>query len=633
MAIKDSKINKSAEDYSLKVTQARDELFRQIELRHSPEEIEQIKKAYFFAEKAHSDQTRKTGEPYITHPIAVARIINDELGLGANPIIAGLLHDIVEDTDYCSEDIRENFGEDVEKLVGVVTKQIKDKYVASKQVDNFNQMLNSFHYDIRALLVKLADRLHNMRTLKSMKVEKQIKIAGETDYFYAPLANRLGLYLVKSELENLSLKYRSPHEYARIEKQLSDYINAHTKSVEEWMEPIRKALYDNGINATVSCDPRSVYSLWYKMHQTKLTFKELEHIRIIQICYDAEKNNTISEKDQALRVYSILTDLYTEKPFSIINYIDMPKENGYKSLHCKLMGNEGRWMEVHIQSKEMRRVSRYGCLVERETGVEAWIAKFRDVLRDIADQSKDTQSLEDVVSSFYHDDIVVFAANGNKITLPKGATAIDFAYEIHSDVGEKAKYALINDKLCSIKTVLKRGDRVKIGTDNDANPKADWLRYAQTYRAKKHIRQYLNKQEQIDYTPYILCDDCHPLPGDEVVGFHRPDGSIFVHKCNCRQSILLSSQEGDVIEHVTLKPSTHRTYPVTLKINAVNRNNFLLDLMNEISNKLGLSIESIESYTNDEIIYCQIKLYVHSVEELNAAINDIQQLKNVYEVK
>ena len=621
-----------AVDYKQLVDNARDELFRRVALTHAPEDVERIKAAYYFAEKAHSSQYRKDGEPYITHPIAVARIINDDLSLGTNPVIAGLLHDVVEDTEYTIEDITRLFGEDVAFLVGVVTKQ-KSGYVTSKQVDNFDRMLSSIHYDIRALLIKLADRLHNMRTLKSMKLEKQVKIASETDFFYAPLANRLGLYKIKTELENLSLKYRSPHEYDHVENQISDYVKQHTKAAEQWMKPIRKSLADNGIEATVTCDPRSVYSIWYKKQRENLSFKELEHIRVVNITFSNWKELGYTEKNMALKIYSLLTDMYTEKPFSVNNYIDMPKDNGYRSLHCKLMGNEGRWMEVHIQSKEMELLSTYGCLMERESGVDVWINKFKDVLKDIASHSKEGRYMEDVVSSFYNDDIVVFASDGSTVSLPKDSTAIDFAYEIGTELGDNAKYAIVNDQLSSIKTVLQRGDRVKIGTDKTGGPKADWVNAAKTYKARTLIRQYL-KRECVDETDlhFVFCDECHPLPGDEVVGFKQEDGRVLVHKCNCPLSISLSAQQGDRIENVDLSGGK-KEFPIGFRIKAVNRNGFLLDLMTELSGNLQLGIESIESFTNDEIIDCTIRLYVHSVEEWHKVLDHIREMKHIYEVR
>lgn len=617
------------------VEKAKAEFMSVVCVRFSQEEAARIEDALLFSENAHRGQKRRSGEPYIVHPISVARILAAEFGLSSEPVIAGLLHDVVEDTPYTLDDICDRYGEDVASLVGVVTKHTKARYKTSKQVDNFVQMLSSLNYDIRAIMVKLADRLHNMRTLKSMKFEKQLKIAAETDFFYAPLANRLGLYNVKNELENLSLQYRSPHEYARIEQQRDDYVRRHADAAGAWIAPIREALNKEGISASVRCTPRSVYSLWYRMRQTGLSFKELEHIRIVNICFDSSKDSGImDEKSQALRIYSIITSLYTEQPQSLTNYIDTPKENGYQSLHFKVMGNEGRWMEVHIQSLAMQERSSRGCLVDSKIGIDDWIEKFRGVLHDLASANRDKSVFDDVVTTFYHDDIVVFSNKGEKITLPKGACALDYAYEIHTEIGEHAKYALINDHLCSIFTPLRRGDRVTIGTANDAHPTQQHLACAKTYKARKSIRSYLRREEvRLTEDKQVRCPQCNPLPGEELLGFRSPDGKVIVHKRNCPIAISMSSQQGDIIEAADLKPRKDRLYPITFHVSAVDRKGFLLDLMNELSHRLGLSIDSIESFTKDYIIDCRIKVFVHSIDEVMNATNNIQNLPDVYQVR
>lgn len=624
------------EKYRDMVRAQRDTFFANAAKRFSDDEMALIRKGFAFAEMAHINQKRKAGDPYITHPLAVASIVCDELKLGINPIIAALLHDVVEDTNHTIEEIKAGFGNDIAFLVDVLTKKKRDKYETSKQVDNFQQMLNSIHYDIRALLIKLADRLHNMRTLKSMKPEKQIKIAGETDYFYAPLANRLGLYKVKSELENLSLQYRSPHEYKDIKDKIDKYAEDHASAARKWIKNIEEKLEENGIKAQIDCDKRTVYSIWSKMHAKNISFKEVEHIRVVNITFENWEEMGLTEKRLALRIYSILTDLYIEKPGSLNNYIDTPKENGYHSLHCKLMGNEGRWMEVHIQSTSMRERSYYGCLVERETGVEGWIAKFRDILKDISFHGKESGfSIESVIRTFYNDDIVVFSPNGTQFILPSGATALDFAYEIHSNIGEHAQYAIINDKLMSIFTKLQHGDRVRIGSETSHHPKEFWLDHVVTYKAIQYIKQYLRRERAKKGevgTEYILCPNCEPLPGDEVIGFRHSDNSVTIHKCNCPTAISVAAQQGDIIENVSLHTS-EKTYPVTVFIKAVNRDGFLLDLITEISQKNLLSIESIKSTTEDEIIDCTIVFYVHSINELKDVEEDIRGMKNIYEVR
>lgn len=593
-------------DYTPIVAQMRDELFAIVRQSLTTEEMQLIESAYELAHKAHAPQVRKSGEPYIIHPITVARIVCEELRLGANSIAAALLHDVVEDTDYTVEDIREQFGDDVAFLVKAVTKEKKSDYEMSKQLDNFRQMLDSIHYDIRALLIKLSDRLHNMRTLSSMKPAKQMKIAGETDYFYAPLANRLGLYEIKSELENLSLRYRSPEEYAQIEEQVNQHIKDEGDNIALFCEPITEVLTQNGINAKVFAKFRSPYSIWRKMLTSGNSFKLLEHRHIINIVF--EEHEQPSEKNQCLEIYSLVTDLYKEKPGSLNNYIDSPKENGYQSLHFKVMCNNGEWVEIHICSGRMAYNSRMGCVAERATGVEKWIEKFKTVLQDIAYHGKDGGFIEDVVSSFYRDDIIVFTPKGDSVMLPKESTALDFAYEIHTNMGNRAKFARINGKLCSVKTVLTRGDRVEIGTDIGTRPCPDWVNSAITYKARRSIASALRKAKvEESILPYNLCPVCHPIPGDEVVGFCDQQSHTTIHKRNCPNAICIAAKDGDSIVEVDFVSSS-ALYPTRIEIAAVNRNNLLLDLLNVVSHELQLSITDICSMMKDEIVSTTINI-------------------------
>lgn len=619
-------------DFDKMVNNAKNELFACVSRRFDVEDIERIEQAYELAEEAHRPQRRKSGEPYILHPIAVAMIVANEIGLAANPICAALLHDVVEDTDYTVKDIRERFGDDVATLVNVVTKRKSEKYETSLQVDNYKQMLQSIHYDIRALLLKLADRLHNMRTLKSMLPHKQLKIASETDYLYAPLAHRLGLYKIKIELENLSFRYRQPNEYEEVRGQISRYVAAHAEAAEAWMNPIRAALGRRGIVANVTCEPRSAYSIWAKMQEDCISFSEVEHIRIVHIVYDNWKQKNMSEKEMALYIYSIITNLYTEKPSSMNSYLDVCKDNNYRSLHCKLMGNEGRWMEVHIASSDMMKVSNRGCLVERdEHGVERWIDNFRHVLKELAEQGKTGRFMEDVRSTFYEDDIYVFTPKGKMVMLPKGATAIDFAFEIHNKVGEQMKFAVINDKLCSAKTVLRKGDRVRIGTDETPSIDKSWLDHVITYKARVGIRRFLNRQTSKVNDQYILCPNCKPIFGDEVIGFRRSDGKIEVHKCHCRTAIEKAAQSGDTIEReVDMTDFEQMAFPIRFRVKSVNKDQLLLTIVSLVSEKMRLSLGNLHSTIVDDIVSTEFEVYVHSHDEIQQLKEAISALPNVY---
>lgn len=604
-------------------------LFAVIASRMSSEDITRIKAAYELATEAHKLQKRKTGEPYIIHPIAVARIVAEEFHLGANPIIAAFLHDVVEDTSYSMEDIQMRFGDDVAFLVRVVTKEKKEYYETSKQVDNFKQMLDSIHYDIRALLLKLADRLHNMRTLDSMRADKQMKIAGETDYFYAPLANRLGLYGVKTELENLSLRFRCPQEYILLKTALLDDEASHQAGLSVFTQKINNVLAANGISAEVSVKYRTPYSIWRKMQASGRDFKHIDYRHFIDIVFP--DSAPISEKNRCLHIYSLLTDIYKEKPEGITNYIDSPKENGYQSLHVRLLSEQGEWEEVHISSVRMIYNSKMGCIAGRaESGVEHWIQKFKDVLRDIAFHGKEGGFIESVISSFYNDDILVFTPKGRGVILPQHATALDFAFEIHSKIGEHAQYARINGKLCSVKTMLKRGDCVEIGVNERISPKQDWLEHVLTYKAKRHLLSTLRK---VRTSPLHRCPDCHPLPGDEVIGFAADDKSVIVHKRNCHTAITLASQQGDSIVEVDFKDDMYILYPVRINVKAVDRYHLLSDLVDAIAENLKLSIIGLTTITVDEIVDCTIDFSVHSVQELNEIIAYVNRIEGVDEVR
>lgn len=623
----------TAEEAQRMVDEMRDEFYERVKEHLAISDLPRVQAAFEMAAQAHAHQVRKSGIPYITHPLSVARIALVELGLGVNSIIAALLHDVVEDTDYTIEDINAAFGEDVAFLVGVLTKKDDGNYKVSKQIDNFKQMLDSIQYDIRALLIKLSDRMHNMRTLGSMRTDKQMKIASETDYFYAPLANRLGLYDIKSELENLSMKFRSPHEYERIEKKINSYMKLHQQDIEDFLAPIRETLQDEGIKCRVYARARSVYALWRKMQGSKLTFKELEHVHQINIVIDASAGKG-SEKNQCLEVYSLLTDLYKERPYSMINYIDQPKENGYQALHVQVMTHMGGWAEVHITTESMQRNSQQGCVLDRTESIDKWVLKFKGVLRDIAQSGAEGGFMESVVSSFYNDDIIVFTPKGNSIVLPKGSSVLDMAYEIHTNVGNHAKFARINGKLSSIFTTLKRGDRVEVGTDDMTWPEAHWLKHVNTYKARRAVNVSLAKNGiSTEEFPYVLCDLCNPLPGDEIVGFKQKDGTVVVHKRNCADAIQLSAKDGDSIVDVSLPILPNRTYPTQIMINSVDRNGLLMDLVNVISNELHLSIDWLHTETIDYIVTTKVRVQVPSAFELMEAMRIIEQIKGVEEVR
>ena len=608
-----------------------EELLGRLARRLSAEDIARISDAYQLAREAHMEQRRKSGEPYIMHPVAVAKIVAEELRLGANPIIAAFLHDVVEDTPYTVEDITERFGSDVAFLVDVVTKKKKkNSSTSSSQIDNYKQMLNSLHYDIRALLIKLSDRLHNMRTLSSMRPDKQMKIAGETDYFYAPLAHRLGLYYIKRELENLSFRYRCPREYAFLESELNKELKEREQGLKSFMFEIERLLENNDIlMARTEIYSRGPYNAWRKMHSRGCDFNHIEGKYYIRIIYP--NTHDYSEKDMSLKIYSILTDRFKEKPGSVANYIDSPKENGYQSYHVQLLTPQGTWVEVHISSERMIRKSQYGCIAEStETNITNWLEKFKHVLQEIATRGKEVEYMDGVTSSFYNDDITAYTPEGKGIILPKGATALDFAYEIHSEVGTHAQYARINGLLSSVKTELESGDVVQIGCNDSVSPKKDWLNYVSTFKAKSHINSALNKQRKLEYE---RCEQCRPLPGDEVIGFKDSEGNITLHRRDCKIAIRLASQRGDDIVAVNFDEDKDFLYPVRVDVVAVDRYHLLVDIIDCITNKMKLSLTHITSKTDDQIVKCTLEFKVHSSDELQEVINGISQIESVDEVQ
>ena len=614
--------------YEEKIQASVESIFTMLAKRLDEEQMKMVRAAYNFAAMAHKDQKRKTGEPYIIHPIAVARIVAEEMGLGANPVMAAFLHDVIEDCPYTIDDIRERFGDDVAFLVGVVTKQKKAKYDKSKQVDNFRQILSSVQFDVRAILVKLADRLHNMRTLSSMRPDKQMKIASETDYFYAPLANRLGLYNVKTELENLSFLYRCPREYDKLEKQLAELQLAEKDDVDAFVAKAQEILAANDIEARIELRMRSPYSIWRKMQAHGCDFHHVDGKHYLRIIYNADGLH--EEKKMSLHIYSVLSDNFKERPCSVVNYINAPKENGYQSFHVKVLNTQGTWEEIHISSERMIRNNRFGCTAERtEENVKAWLEKFKEVLKDIAFHTNEMDYMDGVTASFYYDNIIAFTPKGRCIVLPKDATALDFAFEIHTQVGLHAVYARVNGKLSSVKTVLHRGDCVEIGTADDAMPEADWLGHVLTYKAKRSLGSFFANRPVMEYK---RCTCCHPLPGDEVIGFKGADGKITLHKRNCPSAIRLASEQGDSIVAVNFEEDDRFLFPVRICIRGVDRHHLLSDVVACVTEKQNLSISKLVTETKDRIVETTVDFEVHSAEELQQAIDSIGEINNVDEV-
>jgi guanosine-3',5'-bis(diphosphate) 3'-pyrophosphohydrolase len=464
---------------------------------------ELIDKAFKIANEAHWNMRRKSGEPYVIHPISVAKVVNQEIGLGAKSIAVALLHDVVEDTDYSLEDIEREFGPKIASLIDGLTK-ISGTYnkenSSSLQAENFRKMLLTLSDDLRVILIKIADRLHNMRTLDSMPEHKKMKVAGETIFLYAPLAHRLGLYAIKSELEDLSFKFRQPQIYEEITAKLKHSEKKNISLINKFALPIIEKLTATGLVFDISGRPKSIFSIWKKMQAKNVPFEEIYDVLAVRIVFEPVAG--IPEKTQCWNIYSVITDSYLPKPDRLRDWVSRPKPNGYEALHVTVMGPEGQWIEVQIRSKRMDEIAERGYAAHwkykgdelQETELDKWIKKIRLMLENPHEDP--IEFLDEFKMNLFSAEIMVFTPKGFLVSLPKGASALDFAYEIHTEVGNKAIGAKINYKLNPINSILMSGDQVEIITSDIAKPERDWLAFVRTSKAKEAIKNALKTESK-----------------------------------------------------------------------------------------------------------------------------------------
>ena len=473
------------------------------------EELEIIQKAFDFANEAHKGVRRRSGEPYILHPIAVAKIVVSNIGLGYKSIVAALLHDVVEDTDYTVEDLSNLFGEKVATLVDGLTKiktvlDNEDKAERkSMQAENFKRILLTLNDDVRVVLIKLADRLHNCRTIEFMPEHKRDKILSETMFIFIPLAHRLGLYSVKSEMEDIWLRYKEPEAFHNISAQINRNIHDKDKQINEFIAPIDEALKAAGFKYEIRKRVKTPYSIWKKMNTKGLGFDEIYDLYAVRIIFDSIDNE--SERDQCYHIFSIITSIYRYKSDRIRDWVNYPKNNGYEALHCTLMSRSGIWIEVQIRSKRMNEIAEKGIAAHwaykkdgfaesNASEMDKWITKVKEIL-----VNPDVNALE-LLDLIHNDliktDIFVFTPKGEQKSIEKGSTALDFAYYIHSAIGNKAIAAKVNFKLVPLSHVLKTGDQVEIITAENENPKREWLNFVKTSKARKFILDYMKSQRQ-----------------------------------------------------------------------------------------------------------------------------------------
>jgi len=710
-----------------------------------------VVKAFKRAERMHYDVQRSSGEPFIIHPLSVAKIVHNEIGLGAEAVACALLHDVVEDTPSTIEDIKQEFGERIGLIIDGLTK-ISEVFGRknSLQAENFRKILMTLSEDVRVIIIKLADRLHNMRTLDALPPNKQIKISGETIYFYAPLAHRLGLYRLKNELEDLSLMYRHPNKYQEIKDEVKNTSEKREEEIEEFLLPIKKKLEENRITYELVAKPKPIYSIWNIMQQHNLTFEEISNILNIRIV--VYPTSFKSEKAQCWDVYSLLTDVYVPKPERIRDWISSPKSNGYEALHVTVMGPQGNWMEVQIRSKRMDDFAKKGFAArwkykdqkERNNSLDLWLSKIKEHLED---PKPDTMEfLDEFRLNLFASEIFVFTPKGDAKTLPAQSTALDFAYDIHSEVGNKAIGAKVNHQLVPLSHELHNGDQVEILTSDNQKIQRDWLDHVQTakakvsitnaikaetknrtYKGKKELEKALNNigltpnsnllrklmeayevtskeelyskigsgiitlegidkilrkharnkfirywslqlsrtaqktmprnkknsyrpnvKEHFDYkSPYIIREKsnnnqlpyqiakcCHPIPGDEVVGYKKPNSdTIIVHKAKCPNAIKLMSSQGQYILPARWTTHTYLSFLTKMNLKGIDRNGLAKDITTVISNDLDASIRKLNFDTIDGMFEGYIELYVHNVSDLNNLILNLSKIKGIDSVK
>lgn len=710
--------------------------------------IEIITKAFNFANQAHKGIKRRSGEPYIMHPLAVAQIVCNEIGLGSISICAALLHDVVEDTDYTVEDIENIFGPKIAQIVDGLTKISGGIFGdrASAQAENFKKLLLTMSDDIRVILIKIADRLHNMRTLGSMLPNKQFKIAGETLYIYAPLANRLGLYKIKTELENLSFKYEHPEEYQEIEEKLAATATERDKVFNDFTTPIRAQLDKMGLKFRILARVKSIYSIWNKMQTKHVPFEEIYDLLAVRIIF--EPRNADEELNDCFDIYVSISKIYKPHPDRLRDWVSHPKANGYQALHVTLMGNNGQWIEVQIRSERMNDVAEQGFAAhwkykdgggsEDEGELDKWLRTIKEILDDPQPDAIDF--LDTIKLNLFASEIFVFTPKGEIKTMPQNSTALDFAFSLHTDIGSHCIGAKVNHKLVPLSHKLQSGDQVEVLTSKSQRVQPEWEVFATTARARAKIAAILRKEqrnsqkegetllneffkkeelrlddllidklvkahnmknrdefliaignkkivlgdldknalkekqgtnwkkfltfsfggnkdnkEPIEEKPlqekekintkqilklteeniqknYIMAECCHPIPGDDVLGYMDENDRIIIHKRQCPVAARLKSSYGNRI--LATEWDTHKelSFLVNIYIKGIDAMGLLNEVTQVISRQLNVNIRKLSIETTDGIFEGNIQLYVHDVDDVKTICNNLKQIQNIKQV-
>lgn len=711
-----------------------------------------ITKAFHFAKQAHKGIRRRSGEPYIMHPIAVARIVVKEIGLGSTSICAALLHDVVEDTEYTTEDIENLFGHKIASIVDGLTKIAGGVFgeQASVQAENFRKLLLTMSDDIRVILIKIADRLHNMRTLEFQPLEKQYKIAGETQYIYAPLALRLGLFPIKTELENLSFKYEHPEIYADLKNKLAQSNAQQMEFFKDFAEPIHEKLDNMGYEFTLTARIKSEYSIWKKMQTKHIPFEDVYDLLAVRIIFTP--NTSMSEKDQCWMIYSALTEIYKPHPERIRDWISTPKANGYEALHVTVMGQNGQWVEVQIRTTRMHEIAEKGLAAHwkyklgesDETELDKWLKTIKELLQHPQPDAIDF--LDTFKLNLFASEIFVFTPKGEIKTLPQGATALDFAFMLHTQIGEHCMGAKVNHKLVPLSYQLQGGDQVEIITSNTQHPQPEWLEYAITAKAQTGLKNYFQKERvklihhgeqifraelnhigmadqydralhrmiryynlqqpaqlmlqigkgRIDIaemskvvqpkkknnwlryltypfasstadneennepnnaatanngnkkqhhitlteanmdTEFQISPCCHPIPGDEVLGYLDERGIIMIHKRHCPIADKLKSSYGNNIYSATWSMHRERTFVETIEIKGIDKMGTVMQILQIISAEFKINMHDIRFNADGGIFNGKLQLQVHDTQEIWEvcnALRKIQEIKSVQRIE
>lgn len=717
--------------------------------------VEIITKAYNLAKEAHKGTRRKSGEPYIMHPLAVARIVCKEMGLGSTSISAALLHDVVEDTDYTVEDLKMMFGEKIAHIVDGLTKISHGMFGenVSEQAENFRKLLLTMSEDIRVILIKIADRLHNMRTLSSMAPAKQFKISGETLYIYAPLAHRLGLFAIKTELEELCFKHEHPEAYETLIKQIKENAPVRSEIYENFASPVIKSLDKMNIEYEMRARVKSVYSIWKKMEVKNIDLSEIYDFFAVRIIFEVYPG--MDEKKQCWDIYSAITDIYKLRPDRIRDWVSHPKANGYQALHLTVMGPDGRWIEIQIRSRRMDDIAEKGFAahwkykenrVEEDNELEKWLKTVQEVLANPNPNAIDF--LDTVKMNLFASEIFVFTPKGEIKTLPLGATALDFAYNIHTRVGDHCLGAKVNHTLVPISEKLKSGDQIEIITSETQQPKPEWLNFVTTAKARTKIEAALRRQRrdvaakgeellqqffgdvELDNTIYnnvlnyykiekredlhyligsdeielpqskdvlmkqkpqqekqdnlfvrymkqamgvikkapetgvsksvltdatmlgeenkkidtkkkyllkeenfkknfIVAPCCNPLPGDDVFGFVTDKNEVEVHKRSCATGVKLKSSFGGRIVEVEWGDYKQYSFLTAIAFTGIDRMGILSDILSKLSEDVVLNIQSVNVDSKDGIFEGQIKVLIHSVDDVSLLSSKIAKVDGV----